>query len=506
MVVENHGLQYKNCTRIFLKHFFILFIFYASSIFSQTTFIQFSKLSTPQHPDTLKVGLYLPLIALNNSSEISSRIINFIQKADTVTTTIEYAVASPSIALVADGFMHETYLYPNDTASIFITRLEPQKKFLRDSLLAPWLFKFNYSGKHNKEAMFFDSLAYIAGALHNDFVYFNPRKETVDGFFEKEKNKYEKRIEYLKAYNLRNKLSKEFYVIANSEIKAAFFFKIFSTSEVYRSAFLQTNYFKNELLSFLSEVGQENENLYKNTICYSLFFRNKKLDSLSQLYNVTEVDRFIYRVFHTYESIKNQYIKDYELTYLMQFSKLQDSTYIKQLLKAYRSLCKTPSYISLIDSIYTHKVIKAPITEPEMLNSPIINTANKSLHFKDVFNKKPIVIDCWASWCKPCLNELPFSKQIEKNYKNKVDLIYLSFDRSPTAWIEKATRLGLLVNSYLLNKNFKSNWASYFNIIAIPRFLIFDKTGRLVTDNAPRPSDIAELKKILDQLVSEAGN
>ena len=113
--------------------FIILFSFFLNfSSFSQTTVIKFSKISSQQNLDTLNVGLYFPLASLNSMNFIPSKIIGFKKNGDTVTTIIKYMISKPSIVLIGDGFMHETYLYPNDTLQIFLGQYTGKKIFLKD--------------------------------------------------------------------------------------------------------------------------------------------------------------------------------------------------------------------------------------------------------------------------------------------------------------------------------------------------------------------------------------
>ena len=484
--------------------FIILFSFFLNfSSFSQTTVIKFSKISSQQNLDTLNVGLYFPLASLNSMNFIPSKIIGFKKNGDTVTTIIKYMISKPSIVLIGDGFMHETYLYPNDTLQIFLGQYTGKKIFLKDNIPAPWSFNFTYFGNHKNESLFFDSLAYVAGAIHNDFSNFNYRIEDINKYIEKEKIKYGNRIEYLNQFNSKNKLSKKFYYLALNEIKSAFFYKIFTAMIQSKPSLEEQEYLKKEILKFVGQVGNENEMLYNNTIFYSLFLRSQKLDSLNHIYSKVESDSFIYHAFTNFKLIKNTNIKDYELTHILKYSKIKDSSIINLLLKDYRSTCKTHNYVSLIDSIYNISLSKTEIGEAGMLNSNIINIENTVSFFKTLLGKRPVVVDCWATWCNPCLIELPFVKKFEVEYKGLIDFIYLSFDRNKKEWIDKSKQLDEVSNSYLLINNFKSEVALYFQISSIPHYLVFDKAGKLVTNNASRPSNKSEFKELLDKLIIE---
>ena len=44
------------------------------------------------------------------------------------------------------------------------------------------------------------------------------------------------------------------------------------------------------------------------------------------------------------------------------------------------------------------------------------------------------------------------------------------------------------MGTYVIPENFESAFAKEYNITAIPRFMMFDKEGKIISINAPRPS------------------
>ena len=67
------------------------------------------------------------------------------------------------------------------------------------------------------------------------------------------------------------------------------------------------------------------------------------------------------------------------------------------------------------------------------------NTESK-LSLKDVLQKyegKAVYIDFWASWCMPCLKEIPKMKEVYKKYNEKgLTIIGISLDRVKDSWSE----------------------------------------------------------------------
>lgn len=108
-------------------------------------------------------------------------------------------------------------------------------------------------------------------------------------------------------------------------------------------------------------------------------------------------------------------------------------------------------------------------------------------------------VDFWASWCVPCREEMPNSKKLSADYGPKgVRFLYVSLDKNPAAWDRAMKIVGLnKADSYLLVNDYKSSVAKRFTITTIPRYLLIDKTGRVVSSNAPRPGT-PEIRKLLE--------
>lgn len=116
---------------------------------------------------------------------------------------------------------------------------------------------------------------------------------------------------------------------------------------------------------------------------------------------------------------------------------------------------------------------------------------------------KIVLVDTWATWCAPCRVEIPHLKKLEHELKDKdIAFVSLSVDveKDEEKW-KKFVQKESLGGIQLYAKGF-SEFAQYYKISSIPRFLIFDKEGRIVTIDSPRPSDPA-LKDMLLQLAGE---
>lgn len=104
---------------------------------------------------------------------------------------------------------------------------------------------------------------------------------------------------------------------------------------------------------------------------------------------------------------------------------------------------------------------------------------------------KAVYIDCWATWCGPCCMEIPYMEKLYQHYKGSkdIELISISLDTNKTKWLDKLKADKPQWRQFICPDNFQSQLCKNYDIDAIPRFLFFDKDGKIISLDAPRPSD-----------------
>lgn len=127
----------------------------------------------------------------------------------------------------------------------------------------------------------------------------------------------------------------------------------------------------------------------------------------------------------------------------------------------------------------------------------LVDLQDKSFDFS-TFKGKVIYVDFWASWCGPCRKEFPFSREMHEKLtdkqKKEIVFLYISIDEDLDAWKKAVEQLKL--------QEFGTNGHSYevagrYQIRSIPRYMIIDKKGEIVEQNATRPSSPETLSKLL---------
>lgn len=118
-------------------------------------------------------------------------------------------------------------------------------------------------------------------------------------------------------------------------------------------------------------------------------------------------------------------------------------------------------------------------------NVKLLDINGKEVGF-DVFRGKYVYVDVWASWCVPCIKEIPYIKQLEQELAGRVTFVSISADTNAEAWKRKSAQLDLHGNQLLSSDG---QLMRSLNIASIPRFLLYDPSGNLYSIDAPRPSD-----------------
>lgn len=119
------------------------------------------------------------------------------------------------------------------------------------------------------------------------------------------------------------------------------------------------------------------------------------------------------------------------------------------------------------------------------------NNAGGTTSLSDLKGKY-VYIDVWATWCGPCIAEIPSLKKLEKEYHDKnITFVSISIDdkKDHEKWKKMIVDRDLGGVQLFADNNWQSQFIKDYMIKGIPRFIILDPEGNIVTPNAARPSD-----------------
>jgi thiol-disulfide isomerase/thioredoxin len=132
---------------------------------------------------------------------------------------------------------------------------------------------------------------------------------------------------------------------------------------------------------------------------------------------------------------------------------------------------------------------KSEVVTPETPSTPIVENepTNDGISFLDEDKKavalndlkgKVVFINFWATWCPPCVREMPSINNLKKHYKNNKDLVFLMVDVDGNYDVSKKfmEKNDLDLPLYMPNGEIPSRFLGN----SIPTTVILDKTGKMV--------------------------
>lgn len=107
---------------------------------------------------------------------------------------------------------------------------------------------------------------------------------------------------------------------------------------------------------------------------------------------------------------------------------------------------------------------------------------------------KVIYVDMWATWCGPCMQEMPYYEKLKAKFKENPDVAFvsLSIDDDKNAWHKSIESRQVGGNQWIISRKD----LDAYNVTGVPRTILIDKSFKIVDMNAPRPSDPTIIQQI----------
>lgn len=345
-----------------------------------------------------------------------------------------------------------------------------------DSLLNIIYSRYKTSKSNNKlDDISNRNLMHISNLLIDRYLHINNIYDSLAYYYPNLTNKYQILKENI-VYNTFSLLSNLYAISRNNDIKSLINKSFFSDRTIL-----------------------ENRNAY-NII--DLYIKNIHLLGKKKMYGCNCNIDYVGAFYNIDKYLKNSDLIEYAKFVCIDKSRTEDyfKTKLSSLIVSFRS--DFPN--SKLNYRLKEFEIQHDIDLDDYYTNDIqlIDNNNETLYLKDIIKKhkgKVIYLDIWASWCNPCKTEMPHSLKLCKEFANKnIVFIYLSIDRYKDNWIDANKNQNINKQLSFLAIDFKkTNLYRDLNINTIPRFMIFNKMGKIKYANAPRPSS-SNIKQILN--------
>ena len=119
-----------------------------------------------------------------------------------------------------------------------------------------------------------------------------------------------------------------------------------------------------------------------------------------------------------------------------------------------------------------------------------------------VGKNKLVLIDFWASWCGPCMGEMPnVVKAYEMFHAKGLEIVGVSLDKDKASWVQAIAQTGQKWPQMSDLKGWECEGAALYGIQSIPANVLINEQGEIVAQNLRGD---ALLKEVESRLAAEA--
>lgn len=303
------------------------------------------------------------------------------------------------------------------------------------------------------------------------------------------KTAYENELNRLNALKNAGKLDARAYAASNLYARTFFYDKLFVLAD-------ESGKYPDAVLQILEKYLPEVEKLLKEP---DLILSGEVVRTMSGLVKAKLMNKKIdcNNLLNLYEEGKSMDLGIFKSTFLTHCLANYPAKQVANYRIAFDEF--NNNYVGTVYSQYLADILERynrPIVLP--LKEKFTTTESQSFSMNEIVKKAStpfVVVDFWASWCKPCREQFPVIDKLKRELEEMdapVSFVTINMDESKAKWMEaaKAEMKYLKHHSYHWENAKKSTFIKELNIQAIPYTIVL-KDGKVIANNFTLPAELS---------------
>lgn len=131
----------------------------------------------------------------------------------------------------------------------------------------------------------------------------------------------------------------------------------------------------------------------------------------------------------------------------------------------------------------------------------ILLSQDSAIITTDIYTGKLLIINFWATWCGPCVDQMPNFKAFERKYENEsIEFISVSIDEEFSYWKDYIAENNEATDDYWFGRKETDPFFTFMFsqmqingesmiVIGLPKYVIISPDGKIINLKAPKPVD-----------------